>query len=106
MSQDNPKLTEFVISGFTDLKAFQTQVVKRKVNIGTPESSSVKLFDEQDKTIYIPSLLELDYSTPAYFALGKSGHFVGEYVFVNYGYPRDYSLLLTITLRLKIRLLL
>lgn len=94
MSQDNPKLTEFVISGFTDLKAFQTQVVKRKVNIGTPESSSVKLFDEQDKTIYIPSLLELDYSTPAYFALGKSGHFVGEYVFVNYGYPRDYSLLL------------
>ena len=72
MSQDNPKLTEFVISGFTDLKAFQTQVVKRKVNIGTPESSSVKLFDEQGKTIYIPSLLELDYSTPT-LLWGKVG---------------------------------
>lgn len=93
MSQDNSNLTEFVISGFKDLKAFQTQVVKRKVNIGTPESSSVRLFDEHGKVIYEPSLLELDYNTPAYFALGNTGNAIGEYVFVNNGYPSDYTLL-------------
>lgn len=93
IAQDNPKLTEFIKSSFKLFGAFKTESFTRQVELGVPVTSNLRLLDNQDDVVYEPKLLEPKFKTPAYFALGSSGHVIGDYLFVNNGEPKDYELL-------------
>ncbi|KAG5421693.1 hypothetical protein I9W82_000785 [Candida metapsilosis] len=100
LSDDNPELSHYVETNFKDF-GFDTKGYSYNVEMQTPRVSVIKLRDQEDEVVYQAKILEPKFKTPGFFSYGVDGNVTAGFVFVNYGTPEDYSLLLSSKIDLK-----
>jgi len=100
LSSDNPELSHYVESNFKEF-GFITEKYTYAVDAQEPRLSVIKLRDNEDEVVYESEVLEPKFKTPGFFSYGVNGNVTAEFVFVNYGTPEDYELLLSNRIDLK-----